>query len=166
VNRSGVRVQLDGGATNIETGIPVLDHLLARLAESAGFGLALQVEPGSAEAEIAAAGTTLGEALAEPLRAAGAVGYGSAFMLSAEALAHVVLERSDAPLVVSNVDLSDARVGGLGTDLVAAFLERFAEGARLVLHVRLVNGTDTQHVLEAIFKSLGVALARACGKRA
>ena len=41
------------------------------------------------------------------------------------------------------------------------FLERFAGGAGLTLHVRLLNGTDTQHVLEAIFKALGVALAQA-----
>ena len=79
-----------------------------------------------------------------------------------EALAHVALEVSERPLVVSNVDLSDARVGGLGTDLVADFLEQLAEGAGLTLHVRLIDGDDPQHVLEAIFKALGVALAQAC----
>ena len=78
-----------------------------------------------------------------------------------EALAHVALEASGRPLVVSNVDLSSARVGGLDTDLVARFLRAFAEGAGLTLHVRLLNGNDTQHVLEAIFKALGVALAQA-----
>jgi imidazoleglycerol-phosphate dehydratase len=82
-------------------------------------------------------------------------------MTSAEALASVVLEISDEPLVVSNVDLTEARIGGLGTDVARRFLERFAEGAGLTLHVRLLNGTDTQHVLEAIFKALGVALAQA-----
>lgn len=161
-----MRIELQGGATNIETGVPVLDHLLARLAESAGFGLALQIEPGSADAEIAAAGTALGEALAPSLRAQGAVGHGSAFMISAEALAHVVLEVTDSPLLVSNVDLTEARIAGLATDLVARFLERFAEAAGLTMHVRLLNGKDTQHVLEAIFKSVGVALARACAVRA
>ena len=33
----------------------------------------------------------------------------------------------------------------------------------MTLHVRLLNGTDTQHVLEAIFKALVVSLAQACG---
>ena len=79
-----------------------------------------------------------------------------------EALASIVLEIADEPLVVSNVDLTEARIGGLGTDVVRRFLERFAEGAGLTLHVRLLNGTDTQHVLEAIFKALGAALAQAC----
>jgi imidazoleglycerol-phosphate dehydratase len=159
--RSGVRVQPAGGPTNIETGVPVLDHLVALLASYAGFGLALQVEPGSADAEVAAAGAALGEGLRDTLRDDGARGYGSAAMTSAEALAQVVLEASDTPLVVSNVDLTEARLGGLGSDLVARFLQEFASGARLTLHVRLVNGSDTHHVLEAIFKALGVALAQA-----
>jgi imidazoleglycerol-phosphate dehydratase len=82
-------------------------------------------------------------------------------MTSSEALASVVLEVSDEPLVVSNVDLTEARIGGLGTDVARRFLERLVEGAGLTLHVRLLDGTDTQHVLEAIFKALGVALAQA-----
>jgi imidazoleglycerol-phosphate dehydratase len=161
--RSGIRVELRGsGAASVETGLPVIDRLLERLAEYARFDLALEVEPGAAEAEVAEAGTALGRALAELLRAEGARGYGFASMTSAEALASVVLEVSEDSLVVSNVDLTQARIGGLGTDVARRFLERFAEGAGLTLHVRLLNGTDTQHVLEAIFKALGVALAQAC----
>jgi imidazoleglycerol-phosphate dehydratase len=161
--RSGIRVELRGsGAANVETGLPVLDRLLERLAEYASFDLALEVEPGAAEAEVAEAGSALGRALAGLLREERARGYGYASMTSAEALASVVLEVSDEPLVVSNVDLTQARIGGLGTDVARRFLERLAEGAGLTLHVRLLNGTDTQHVLEAIFKALGVALAQAC----
>jgi imidazoleglycerol-phosphate dehydratase len=160
---TGVRVDVHGsGEANVETGIPVLDRLLERLAEAARFDLVLEVEPGEAEAEVTAAGGALGEALAGPLRASGARGHGSAFMPSSEALAHVALEVSDAPLVVSNVDLTEARIGGLGTDVARRFLERLADEAGLTMHVRLLNGKDTQHVLDAMFKALGVALAQAC----
>jgi imidazoleglycerol-phosphate dehydratase len=82
-----------------------------------------------------------------------------------EALAHVVVEVSGRPLVVSNVDLSDARVAGLARDIVATFLNELAEGAGLTLHVRLIEGDDPEHVLEAIFKALGVALAQSSRKR-
>ena len=44
------------------------------------------------------------------------------------------------------------------------FLDQ-SQAAGLTLHVRLVEGRDTQHVLEAIFKALGVALAQACRPR-
>jgi imidazoleglycerol-phosphate dehydratase len=159
--RSGIRVDLDGsGVCNVETGLPVLDSLVERLAAYASFDIALEVEPGGADAEVAEAGRALGAALAEPLRAGR--GYGLGLMASSEALANVVLEISEESLLVSNVDLTNARIGGLGNDVARRFLERFADGAGLTLHVRLLNGTDSQHVLDAIFKALGVALAQAC----
>ncbi|TML70239.1 MAG: hypothetical protein E6G13_08795 [Actinobacteria bacterium] len=65
----------------------------------------------------------------------------------------------------ARADLSEARVGGLATDLAARFLNQLAESAGATLHVRLIEGSDTQHVLEAIFKALGVALAQAMRPR-
>ena len=146
---------------DVATGLPVLDHLLALLAAYARFDLALEVVPGNAEAEVAAAGSALGRALREALRADGVRGFGSASATATEALAHVAIEATQEPLVVSNVDLTEARVGGLATDFAARFLEQVADGAGLTLHVRLLHGNDSQHVLEAIFKALGVALAEA-----
>ena len=161
-----MRVNVAGaGDANIETGVSVLDHLLTLLAGYASFDVVLEVEPGSADAEISAAAAALGESLAAPLRADGARGHASAVVPADEALAHVALETSDRPTVFSNVDLSTARVGGLATDLAAKFLNELATAAGITLHVRLVEGRDTQHVLEAIFKALGVALAQACRPR-
>jgi len=160
---AGVRLDAYGsGVAHVETGLPVLNSLLVRFAETARFDLVLDIEPGDAEAEVDAAGAALGAALAGPLRIGGARGYGSQSLASAEALAHVVLERSDEPLFVTNVDLTDAQIGGLGTDVARRFLETFADHAGLVLHVRLLDGSDSAHVLEAIFKALGAALAQAC----
>src|SRR2546423_13905056 len=103
--RSGIRVDLRGsGAASVETGLPVIDRLLERLAEYASFDLVLEVEPGAAEAEVAEAGTALGRALAEPLRAQGARGHGFAIMTSAGGLANVVLEASEPPRLCSNGD--------------------------------------------------------------
>jgi imidazoleglycerol-phosphate dehydratase len=160
--RAGVRVALSTQAeTNVTTGVPVLDHLIGVLARYASLDVALEVEPESAEAEVAAAGKALGEALREVLRADGASGRGSAVLPVDEALAHVTLEVAGRALLRSNVDLSDQRLGGLAADPVAIFLEELSDGAGLVLHVRLIEGRETEHVLEAIFKALGVALGQA-----
>jgi imidazoleglycerol-phosphate dehydratase len=161
--RSGIKVETRGnGVANVETGLPILDRLLEQLARYARFDLSLEVEPGAAEAEVAEAGRALGRAVVDLVRSEGATGYGFASMTSSEALASVVLEAAEQPMFVTNVDLTQARIGGLGTDVARRFLEQFAEGASVTLHVRLLNGTDSQHVLEAIFKALGVALAQAC----
>jgi imidazoleglycerol-phosphate dehydratase len=160
------RVSLGGdGRASVSTGLSVLDHLLELLAAHAGFDLQLEVAPGGPDAEANAAGRALGEALRDILRAAGAKGYGSASLPADEALAHVTLEASDRPLLVANVDFSDTHVAGLDRDLVSGFLRELAEGAGLTLHVRLLHGEDARHVLEAIFKALGGALAAAGAPR-
>jgi imidazoleglycerol-phosphate dehydratase len=160
------RVSLEGvGRASVSTGLPVLDHLLELLALHAGFDLQLEVAPGGPDAEANAAGRALGHALREALRAEGVRGYGSAMVPADEALANVVLEASGRPLLVSNVDLSDAHVAGLDRDLVSEFLRELAEAAELTLHVRLLHGEDARHVLESIFKALGGALAAAAAPR-
>jgi imidazoleglycerol-phosphate dehydratase len=153
---SGARIGEGAGAINVATGVPVLDHLLTELARAGGFDLTLEIEPDDPEAEVDAAGTALGRAV-RPRLADGALG--EATVPADEALAMVVVERSERPLVASNADLTGA--GGLGTDLAARFLDRLSEEAGLTVHVRLMEGDDTGHALAAIFKALGVALARA-----
>jgi imidazoleglycerol-phosphate dehydratase len=158
------QVTLGGGASSIATGVAVLDHLLGALAETGGFEIRLEVAPDEPEAEVDTAGSTLGDAIRPLLRADRALGRGFGITPADEALAMVVVEASGRPLVASNADLTSTRAGGLRTDLAAAFLRGLSESAGLTIHVRLIEGEDSQHVLEAIFKALGVALARACAE--
>ena len=150
------------GPSSVATGVAVLDHLLGQLAATGGFEIRLEVAPDEPEAEVGTAGATLGRALGPLLEREGAARRGFGVTPAEEALAMVVVEVSERSLVVSNADLTSTRAGGLRTDLAAAFLNGFAEAAGLTVHVRLIEGQDSQHVLEAIFKALGVALARAC----
>lgn len=159
------RISLDGGEPDVQTGLPVLDHLVGLLAVAGGFDVSLELAPDEPEAEVDEAGRAFGRSLAPLLAAEDSRGFGAGSMPAEEALATVVLERSDRPLVASNADLSASRVGGLGIDLAARFLHGLVETAGLVVHVRLIEGTDSQHVLDAIFKALGVALAEACRPR-
>jgi imidazoleglycerol-phosphate dehydratase len=153
---SGARLAPGRGRANVATGVPLLDHLLVELALAGHFDLSLEIEPDEPVAEVDAAGTAIGQAL-RPLL--GPRAHGNGVMLSAEALAMVVVEASGSPLVASNVDLRGA--GGLGTDFAARFLAALADAAALTLHVRLIEGKESDHVLEAIFKALGVALSLA-----
>jgi imidazoleglycerol-phosphate dehydratase len=156
--RAAVRLRVDGGGTtSVSTGLPVLDHLVRALAERAAFDLVVDVAPDAGVDGALEAARAFGAELGGVLQA-GALA--SAVAPADEALAHVAIEASGRPLVVSNVDLSDAHVGGLATDVVDRFMRALAEGAGLTLHVRLVEGRETQHVLDAIFKALGVALGR------
>jgi imidazoleglycerol-phosphate dehydratase len=161
VTREGsARIELgDASSSSIATGVAVLDHLLQEAADTGGFELQLEVAPGQPEAEVGAAGVALGEAFAPLL---GPRGRGVGIVPADEALAMVVVEVSGGALVVSNADLSSTRAGGLRSDIAMSFLNGLAEAAGLTIHVRLIEGQDSQHVLSAIFKALGVALVDAC----
>lgn len=153
---SGARLARGTGQANVATGVPLLDHLLAQFAAAGRFDLSLEIEPDEPVAEVDAAGTALGSAAALLLRPGS---HGSGVMPASEALAMVVVEAAGRSLVASNADLTGA--GGLGTDLAARFLASLSAAAALTLHVRLIEGEDTDHVLEAIFKALGVSLRAA-----
>lgn len=160
--RSRVRAEPGTGEARVQTGLPLLDHALALLARYGALDLEVDLAADAGPEEIAALGRSLGEQLSGELRAAGARGHGAASIPADEALAQVSLEASGRPRLVSNVDLSREHVAGLATDLVSRFLRELALGAGLTLHVRLVEGHDTGHVLDAMFKSLGAAIGEAC----
>src|SRR5439155_365997 len=119
-----------------------LDHLLGELARTARVRLTLEVAPGSADEEVAAAGRALGRALAELLRDPGAAGSGWAFLPADEALASAAIEVADRPGFVSNVEFSGQRVGGIAerTEQVFANLHAILEQAGSSLD-RLVKTT-------------------------
>lgn len=159
-----IRLDVAGsGRSTVATGLSVLDELLVIVARSARFDLDLAgAVEGPPDRRVAEAGRVLGAALADALAAPAARGVGDAAAPADEALAHVVLEASGRPLVVSNVDLSSQHMGGLRGDLLAGLLDAVADGAGLTIHVRLLHGDDAKHVLDAIAKGLGLALAQAC----
>ena len=161
--QAGVRLALAAeGSATVSTGLPVLDHLVGELARSGRFRLTLEVAPDGPDQAAAAAGQALGASLAELLAEPRAAGAGWAVLPSAEALALASLERDEDARLVSNVDFSDQRVGGLGTDVASGFLRETAQSAQVNLHVRLLEGTDSQHDLTAIYKAVGAALGQAC----
>jgi imidazoleglycerol-phosphate dehydratase len=153
---NGARLAPGSGQANVATGVPVLDHLLVELAVAGDFDLSLEIQPDEPVAEVDAAGAALGAALSPLLRPRA---HGTGTMLADEALAVVALAASSRPQLFSNADLSGA--GGIGSDLAARFLGSLADAASLTMHVRLVEGEESDHVLEAIFKALGVALRAA-----
>jgi imidazoleglycerol-phosphate dehydratase len=150
------------GPSSVSTGLPELDRLVGLAARTGRLEIHLRVEPRDPERAGDVAGAELGRALRPLLEATGARGFGAGILPTDEALASVVVEASGRPLVAANVDLAQSHLGGLETDVFRRFLGGLADAAGLTIHVRLVEGEDTAHVLDAIFKALGVALGDAC----
>jgi imidazoleglycerol-phosphate dehydratase len=159
---------LDGqGEHEVDTSVPFLDHMLTHVAVHGLFDLTIRAQ-GDTDVDdhhtVEDVGIALGQALNEALGdKAGLTRYGSQIVPMDEALALVAVDISGRGLLVFEVELPQAKVGHFDTELVEEFLRALAHNSGLTLHVRMLNGRNTHHVIEAIFKGLGRALRQAVG---
>lgn len=158
-----VRLDLDGsGTADVETGIPFLDHMLDLLARHGRFDLTVHA---TGDLEVDAHHTTedIGIVLGDALRQAlgdkrGIARYGHAYAPMDEALVRCVLDLSGRPYSVFEVPMPAPRIGTLDTELVEHFCQSLAFHAAMNLHLDLIRGRNTHHIIEAVFKSLALAL--------
>lgn len=159
---------LDGsGRTEIKTGVPFMDHMLTLFAVHGFFDLTVHAS-GDTEVDdhhtVEDLGICLGQALRKNLGDGGGIRrYGFSSLPMDETLARVTLDCSNRPHLHYGVTLPDQKVGGFDTQLAKEFLRAFALHGGLTLHVELVHGENSHHILEAVFKALGRALDEATG---
>ncbi len=161
-----IMLGLDGtGRTQVNTGIGFFDHMLILLGKHGLFDLTVDANGDLAvdgHHTVEDTGIVLGQALAKALGdKAGIKRYGTAFVPMDEALAMVALDISGRPYLVFDAVLPAEKVGQFDSELTEEFLRALAVHAGLTLHVRLLSGKNTHHIIEAIFKALGRALAEA-----
>jgi len=155
-------LSLDGrGEWHCATGVPFLDHMLSHVAAHGLLDLDVTAR-GDIEVDdhhtVEDVGILFGQALKEALGDKRGINrYGSQIMPMDEALVLVALDLSGRSLLVYDVALPGARVGQFDTELVPEFLRALANNAGLTLHVQLIHGQNTHHIVEAIFKGLGRA---------
>lgn len=157
---------LDGsGQSQIATGIGFFDHMLILLAKHGLFDLTVEAKGDlfvDGHHTVEDTGIVMGQALAGALGdKAGIKRYGTAFVPMDEALAMVSLDISGRPYLVFDAALPGEHVGHFDSELTEEFLRALSIHAGLTLHVRLLSGKNTHHMIEAIFKALGRALAEA-----
>ncbi|MGC9359215.1 MAG: imidazoleglycerol-phosphate dehydratase HisB [Anaerolineae bacterium] len=163
-----VRVELDldgSGNYEIATGVPFFDHMLSHVAVHSLIDMGVSCQ-GDLEVDahhsVEDVGIAMGQALADAVGdKRGIARYGSQTLPMDEALASVSLDLSGRGLMVYRADIPCDRVGNFDTELVPEFLRAFAHNAGMTLHVTVVYGANTHHMIEAMFKALGRALGQA-----
>jgi imidazoleglycerol-phosphate dehydratase len=161
-----VSLTLDGdGSAIIETGVPMLDHMLSHVAVHGLFGLEIRAEGDlqiDAHHTVEDVAIVLGDALDRALGdKRGIARMGHAYVPMDEALALVAVDLSGRPYAVIDADFAAPMLGAMPSSLVAHFLETLAMHANMNLHARVFYGRDDHHKAEALFKALGRALAQA-----
>jgi imidazoleglycerol-phosphate dehydratase len=163
--RVSVAIDLDGGAVDAATGVPFFDHMLDQLGRHGGLGLGISTEGDldiDAHHTVEDTGIALGEALAQALGdKRGIRRYGDALVPMEEALAQVALDISGRPLLVYSADLAAEMIGQYEVTLTEEFFQALCRSAGLTLHIKLVEGRNAHHSIEAIFKAFARALSTA-----
>ena len=160
-----VSINLDGGAVSAATGIPFFDHMLHQLGRHSGFSLEVRCD-GDLEIDahhtIENVGIAIGEAFTEALGdKAGVRRFASIRVPLDEALVDVALDLSGRPYLHHEVDFPGEKILGdppFDPQLMEEFWRAFTVAARITLHLTLVRGKNTHHIVEASFKDVARGL--------
>ena len=160
-----IEVSLDGGSVDISTGIPFFDHMLDQLGRHSGIGLKINCAGDlaiDAHHTVEDVGITLGEAFQEALGdKTGVRRFASMRVPLDEALVEVVLDLSGRPFLHYEVDFPGEKILGdppFDPQLMEEFWRAFATTAKATLHISLVRGKNTHHIVEASFKAVARCL--------
>jgi imidazoleglycerol-phosphate dehydratase len=158
-----LELNLDGsGKWETNTGIRMLDHLLAQLARHGLFDIKISATGNDQHHLVEDVAICLGKAFGEALGGKrGIARMADAAVPMDDALTTVAVDISGRGYTVLELPFSDKEIAGLEVDLVRHFLESFALEARLNLHARFAYGSNDHHKAEALFKALGRALDKA-----
>lgn len=162
-----VRISLDGDREReIDTGIAFFDHMLDAMAKQGFFGLKVHCQ-GDLEVDshhtVEDTGIVFGQALAEAVGdKAGIFRFGNFMLPMDEVLALVALDFSGRPFFCFDADLPQGiYCGQMEAQLAEEFFRAVAMAAGLTLHIKVLSGKNAHHILEALFKGFGRALAQA-----
>jgi imidazoleglycerol-phosphate dehydratase len=158
-----VTLLVDGtGNATADTGVPFFDHMLAQLGKHAGFDLDVRTAGDThvdAHHTVEDTSIAVGQALREALGdKAGIRRFGDALVPLDEALVQVAVDLSGRPYVVHHEPEIVELIGSYDTTLTLHIWESFATAAQVCLHVRVLEGRNAHHVVEAQFKAVARAL--------
>ena len=162
-----VDLTLDGGGeVSASTGVPFFDHMLDQLGRHSGFGLIIEAK-GDVEIDahhtVEDVGLALGDALKEALGDKyGITRYGSVVVPMEDALVQVALDLSGRPYLARDVPMRAERIGDYEPVHTNEFMRALSNRAGITLHIKLLDGSDPHHIVEAEFKALARALGQAC----
>ncbi|EIT87014.1 imidazoleglycerol-phosphate dehydratase [Fictibacillus macauensis ZFHKF-1] len=159
-------INLDGeGNAAIESPVPFLNHMLQGFARHGLFDLSLRAQ-GDTEIDDHHTTEDIGICLGTAIQKAlgdkrGIKRFGNSFIPMDDALAQVIVDVSNRPHLEFRATFPTEKVGAFDTELVHEFFWKLALEARINLHIIVHYGSNTHHMIEAVFKAFGKALDEA-----
>ena len=158
-----VSINLDGtGKSEISTGIGFFDHMLEGFAKHGFFDLVCKVN-GDLQVDghhtVEDTGIVLGQAIAKAVGdKKGICRYGSFILPMDDALTLCAVDLCGRPYLNFDCSFPVQKVGELDTELVREFFYAVSYSAAMNLHIKMLDGINAHHMIEAMFKAFAKAL--------
>ena len=157
---------LDGtGKADVQTGVGFLDHMLVLFARHGRFDLDVLCKGDTwvdDHHSVEDIGIVLGAAFAKALgEKRGIRRYGSMLLPMDEALVLCAVDLSGRSCLRLTADIPSQKIGTFDTELVEEFFLAFTRSCGAALHIRQMDGTNSHHIVEAMFKAFGRAMREA-----
>ena len=156
-------LNLDGtGKTQIDTGVGFFDHMLDGFARHGLFDLTVKVI-GDLDVDchhtIEDTGIVLGQAILAAIGdKAGIRRYGHFMLPMDETLALCAVDLSGRPYLRFQSEFTAERIGDMDTEMIKEFFYAVSYSAMMNIHLRILDGENSHHMAETLFKSFGKAL--------
>ena len=160
-------LEVDGtGAYEIDTGCGFFNHMMELFTRHGRFDIAIDCK-GDTDVDYHHTVEDIGIALGRAFREAlgdkkGIYRYGSMLLPMDEALILTAVDIGGRSSVNFDVEIPAQKVGDFDTELVKEFVLALAREMGLTVHIRMLAGENTHHIIEGIFKNLGRSLRQAC----
>lgn len=156
-------LNIDGdGEASIDTGIGFFDHMLEGFTKHGLFDMEISCEGDlhvDAHHTVEDCGIVLGEAIKEAIgNKAGIKRYGNMILPMDDALCLCAIDLCSRPYFSYEADFPTERIGYLDTELIREFFYAISYSAGMNLHIKVLSGTNSHHIAEAMFKSFAKAL--------
>ena len=161
-----VFLNIDGcGESNIDTGVPFLDHMLHQISSHGLFDLNIKAK-GDIEIDDhhtnEDVGIALGKAFSKSLGDRKGINRFGHFLAPLdEALIQVTLDCSGRPHLSYNLEIQSSKIGSYDTELVREFFIAFVNNSGVTLHINQLQGVNAHHIVEASFKAFSRAMRMA-----
>ena len=151
--------------SKIDTTVPFLNHMLELFVRHGQFKLVIKSK-GDTEIDdhhlVEDLGICLGQAVGQALgKKIGIRRYGSASVPMDECLCRVDMDISGRPYLIYKVRYERRKIGGFDPALVKEFFKAFTDHSGITLHINLAYGSNSHHIIEAVFKAFARALRQA-----
>lgn len=159
-------LNIDGaGKSEINTGVGFMDHMLTLFAKHGRFDITLNCDGDSYVDDhhtVEDIGIALGQAFSQALgEKRGIIRYGSAIIPMDEALLLAAVDFSGRDYLAFDVEIPTEKVGTFDTELVSEFWYGFARNAACNLHLKMLAGSNSHHIIEGLFKAAARAMRTA-----